>query len=57
MIYSFDMDSGDLPTNHTVDISGCNQLVFAVYDGYGVAMYSGKYGFAEIMLTKNMSNN
>ena len=57
MIYSFDMESGDLPTSHTVDISGCNQLVFAVYDGFGVAMYSGKYGFAEIMLTKNMAAN
>lgn len=57
IIYCFDMESGDLPTSHTVDISGCNQLVFAVYDGYGVAMYSGKYGIAEIMLTPNMSDN
>ena len=50
LIYSFNMESGALPTRHTVDISGCKQLVFAVYDGRSVAMYSGTYGIADIIV-------
>lgn len=47
--YSFEMKMGDLPTEHTVDVSGCKQLIFSVYDER-VAMYSGTYGFAEIIV-------
>lgn len=50
LIYSFDIESGDLPTNHTVDITGCKQLMFAVFDGRSVAMYSGSYGIANILV-------
>lgn len=50
-IYTFSMESGALPTNHTVDITGCKQLVFAVYDGNGVADGSGTYGLAEIIVS------
>jgi len=51
LIYGFEMKSGALPTTHTVPIPGCKQLVFAVYDGRSVAMYSGTYGIADIMVT------
>ena len=50
-IYTFSMESGALPTSHTVDITGCTQLVFAVYDGKWVADGSGTYGLAEIIIS------
>ena len=50
-IYTFSMESGALPTSHTVDITGCKQLVFAVYDGKWVADGSGTYGLAEIIIS------
>lgn len=50
-IYTFSMESGALPTSHTVDITGCKQLVFAVYDGIRVADGSGTYGLAEIIIS------
>jgi len=50
LIYNFEMGSRDLPTQHSVDITGCKQLVFAVYDGCSVAMYSGTYGIADIII-------
>ncbi len=49
--YSFEMEGGDLPSEHIVDITGCKQLVFSIYDGRSVAMYSGTYGIAEICVT------
>lgn len=50
-IYTFSMESGALPTSHTVDITDCRQLVFAVYDGKWVADGSGTYGLAEIIIS------
>lgn len=50
-IYTFSMESGALPTNHTVDITDCKQLVFAVYDDKSVANGSGTYGLAEIIVS------
>lgn len=50
-IYTFSMESGALPTSHTIDITGCKQLVFAVYDGKWVADGSGTYGLAEIIVS------
>lgn len=50
-IYTFSMESGALPTSHTVDITDCKQLVFAVYDGKWVADGSGTYGLAEIIVS------
>lgn len=51
VIYTFDMESGALPTTHSVDITGCKQLVFSVYDGKWVADGSGTYGLAEITIS------
>ncbi len=51
LTYSFEMEGGDLPSEHIVDITGCKQLVFSIYDGRSVAMYSGTYGIAEICVT------
>lgn len=50
-IYTFSMESGALPTSHTVDITGCKQLVFAVYDGQWLSERSGTYGLAEIIIS------
>ena len=50
-VYTFNMESGALQTSHNVDITGCKQLVFAVYDGKGVADGSGTYGLAEIIIS------
>lgn len=52
LAYHFDMKMGDLPSEHSVDISGCKQLIFSVYDER-VAMYSGTYGFADIIVVPN----
>lgn len=49
-VYSFEMGMGDLPTTHTINIEGCNQLIFAVNDGYN-ASGTGRYGIAEIIVT------
>lgn len=57
LVYGFTMESGDLPTEHIFSVEGCKQLVIGVYDGYSVAMYSGTYGIADIMVTKNLSNS
>ena len=53
-VYSFDMKSGDLPTDHSFSVEGCKQLLIAVYDGKWVADGSGTYGLANIMLRKNI---
>lgn len=50
-IYTFSMESGALPTSHTVDITGCKQLVFAFYDGQWLSERSGTYGLAEIIIS------
>ncbi len=47
-IYEFSMDSGTLPTDHSVDITGCSELMFSVFDGERTAEASGTYGIAEI---------
>ena len=56
-IYTFSMESGALPTSHTVDITGCKQLVFAVYDGQWLSERSGTYGLADILVQKNISTD
>lgn len=55
LVYGFTMESGDLPTEHIFSVEGCKQLVIGVYDGYSTAMYSGRYGLADIKVTKNLS--
>lgn len=50
IICTFDMEKGDLPVYHTIDITGCKQLAFFVYDDTSVAAYSGVYGFADIII-------
>ena len=52
--YHFEMNMGDLPTEHTVDISGCKQLIFSVKSQYDYR--SGTYGFADIIVTPNNSD-
>ena len=52
-IYSFEMGMGDLPTTHTINIEGCNQLIFAVNDGYN-GSGTGRYGIAEIIVTPTL---
>ena len=42
----------ELPKLHTIDISGCQQMIISVYDGYWVADGSGHYGFADIVVTE-----
>lgn len=49
-IYSVEMGMGDLPTTHAINVEGCNQLIFAVNDGYN-AGGTGHYGIADIMVT------
>ena len=56
-IYTFSMESGALPTSHTVDITGCKQLVFAFYDGQWLSERSGTYGLADILVQKNISTD
>ena len=46
-VYSYTMESGDLPVNHEVPIYGCRQLIIAVDDGAFVAGF-GTYGIVDI---------
>lgn len=41
----------DLPVSTVVDVTGCNQLMIAAYDGNSTANYSGTYGLADLILT------
>ena len=45
-VYHFEMESGSLPTEHTVDITGCKQLIIhAHWNNNGTTC-----GFAEVMV-------
>ena len=49
-IYEYTMQKGDLPVEHTVDITGCNELTICVYDRQRGADSSGTYGIANIIV-------
>lgn len=45
----------DLPTVHTIDVTGCKQLILTIDDESGSAMYSGTYGIADIIAESSTS--
>lgn len=44
------INPNNLPTEHEVNISNCQQLKICIYDGTYVADGSGTYGFAELKI-------
>ncbi|MDO4616733.1 MAG: protein kinase [Lachnospiraceae bacterium] len=49
-IYYFSMESGTLPTDHTVSIDNCEQLMISVYDGSQTEDASGVYVLTELIV-------
>ena len=52
LVFTYDIEQNALPKKYLVDVTDCMQLKICVYDGRGTAMYSGTYGFGNVIIEK-----